>query len=529
MLSPAAPERAKRLGQAAEYARLAGDSSAARRILSECQAIPEATARVRAEALRTQGRINLLASHTEEACRCLDAAGETLITEEPERAAHVYCEAAIAALVGHDQGRALQFMMKAQGLTNPPIRNVEVAMTLVWGAIGLGDTNRSDDPVQPLAEALRETARDPDTLSAELGIYVIRQAWFLALPQCRDLIHTFVRELRDGGGLALLPFALYTQAYLDVRAGRLTSAAMTGAEASDLARAIDNDYALFLSLGVEALAAAWRGDETMCRTRAEEAAQLQAGLEVHGVGECFDALGHLELSMGNYRAAVLNLDVRQRLPATGAPDVRNWSLGELAEALIRLDMPLPPTLEGRIDNYLESDTSSAAALASRLKGMLLEDFHPWFERSAAGFSQAALPTEAARTLLNYGERLRRTRDKQGARQVLESAYAIFEACHAQIWAGRAAQEIAATGVHIQSPREPLPELTPREHHVANLVAEGLTNKDVALALFVSTKTVEAHLSRLYRKLNVRTRTQLANRYRQDLERSDIATAPTFGA
>jgi DNA-binding CsgD family transcriptional regulator len=268
-----------------------------------------------------------------------------------------------------------------------------------------------------------------------------------------------------------------------------------------------------LALGVEALAAAWQGAESLCRERAESAAALRPKLETLVLGEYTDALGHLELSKENYETAVAHLDHPKRDPRTGLADLRDWSSGELAEALIRLGRPLPIEMAERASSYADSNVTSGAALACRLQGIqALEEFSLFFERSAAAFREASCPTEQARTLLCHAERLRRAGEKVAARELLQAAQATFEACGARIWARRTAQELAATGLHLQRSHQPTQTLTPQEHQVATLVAQGATNKDVALALFISAKTVEAHLSRVYRKLGVNRRSQLAHRF-----------------
>jgi DNA-binding NarL/FixJ family response regulator len=118
-----------------------------------------------------------------------------------------------------------------------------------------------------------------------------------------------------------------------------------------------------------------------------------------------------------------------------------------------------------------------------------------------------MPLERARTLLAYGTTLRRAKQKRAARSRLEEALAIFKSLGAPAWISRAESELsriapAAAGVS---------ELTPTETKVAGLVATGRTNKEVATELFVSVKTVEANLSRIYDKLNVRSRSELAAR------------------
>jgi DNA-binding NarL/FixJ family response regulator len=122
-----------------------------------------------------------------------------------------------------------------------------------------------------------------------------------------------------------------------------------------------------------------------------------------------------------------------------------------------------------------------------------------------------MPFERARTELILGERLRRARRRADARGPLERALEVFERLGAEPWAARTRTELTATGGAYRREHEvsPAEELTPHELQVALLVADGLTNREVAAALFLSAKTIEHHLSIIYRKLGLRSRAQLA--------------------
>jgi DNA-binding NarL/FixJ family response regulator len=121
-----------------------------------------------------------------------------------------------------------------------------------------------------------------------------------------------------------------------------------------------------------------------------------------------------------------------------------------------------------------------------------------------------VPFDAARTQLYWGEHLRRHRDIAASRPLLQGALDTFERLDARPWAERAATELRAAGERPRRARAPdLAELSPRELHCALAVAEGMTNREAAAALFLSPKTVEYHLSKAYTKLGITSRTQLA--------------------
>ena len=118
-----------------------------------------------------------------------------------------------------------------------------------------------------------------------------------------------------------------------------------------------------------------------------------------------------------------------------------------------------------------------------------------------------LPLERARTRLVLGRVLRRAKRKAAAREMLESALAAFESLEAGLWSTQTSAELA----RISGRAAPAGMLTTSEQRIAELVAAGKSNRDVAASLFVTVHTVEAALTRVYRKLGVRSRTQLAHR------------------
>jgi DNA-binding NarL/FixJ family response regulator len=125
-----------------------------------------------------------------------------------------------------------------------------------------------------------------------------------------------------------------------------------------------------------------------------------------------------------------------------------------------------------------------------------------------------MPFELARTLLVKGVIERRARRRGRAKESFEQALAIFERVGARLWAERARQELKRVGLR----RSSGDELTAAERRVAELAAQGMTNREVAAALFLSPKTVEANLSRTYRKLGITSRAELGARMAEPLQR-----------
>jgi DNA-binding CsgD family transcriptional regulator/predicted negative regulator of RcsB-dependent stress response len=228
------------------------------------------------------------------------------------------------------------------------------------------------------------------------------------------------------------------------------------------------------------------------------------------------ALGALHLSCGEFDAATDNLAAGRRLAeANGA---RNAALL----------LALVDEVEAAVGAGRPDDARDALARA-----IALRDAAPWAEplvlraeaalqppseaeatlmRAATAEATSLLPLQRGRTLVALGSVQRRLRKRRAARETLQSALAIFEELEAACWAEQARTELARIGGRTSSGDE----LTPSEHRIATLVAEGKKNREVAAALVVTERTVETALTQIYRKLDVRSRTELARK----LARSD---------
>jgi DNA-binding CsgD family transcriptional regulator len=224
-------------------------------------------------------------------------------------------------------------------------------------------------------------------------------------------------------------------------------------------------------------------------------------------------LGRLELALGNPKAAAEHLrELPARLLASGHHDPAQPIWADAIETLIALgELELARAyLEHHEANATRLGSPRAAAGAARCRGLLsaaegsLTAATAAFEASLA--AAAAFPLERGRTLLCLGMVQRRAQQRKAAREALEQALAIFEELRARLWADKARGELRRI-----SGRAPASEeLTETERRVAQLAAQGRTNKEIAAGLYMGVSTVEAHLSRVYRKLGVR-RTELATR------------------
>jgi DNA-binding CsgD family transcriptional regulator len=189
---------------------------------------------------------------------------------------------------------------------------------------------------------------------------------------------------------------------------------------------------------------------------------------------------------------------------------------EALVALGELD-PAEALLERLEEQARARDRPLALAGAARCRGMLAAaraDFDRAIEaveEAVEHHGRVAQPFDLARTRLVQGQIQRRMKRKRPARATLEKALETFEHLEARLWAQRARVELGRIGGRPPSPTG----LTPTEQQVANLVGRGMTNRDVASALFVSEHTVRANLKRIYAKFGVRSRTELVARLRDD--------------
>jgi DNA-binding NarL/FixJ family response regulator len=231
---------------------------------------------------------------------------------------------------------------------------------------------------------------------------------------------------------------------------------------------------------------------------------------------CQGVLGRLELALGNVQTAGGFLcELPGRLLASGLNDPTQTAWADAIETLIALG-----ELEQARD-YLEAyeqisrrfTSACAAASAGRCRGLLAaahgdtKAAFTAFDGALTGLADSPFPLERARTLLCLGTVRRQMLEKKAAREALEQACAIFEELGAQLWAAKARAELA----RISGRRASGDDLTETEARVAELAAAGRSNKEIAAALFMGVSTVEAHLSRVYRKLGIRSRAGLGSR------------------
>jgi DNA-binding CsgD family transcriptional regulator len=208
--------------------------------------------------------------------------------------------------------------------------------------------------------------------------------------------------------------------------------------------------------------------------------------------------------------------------------------GDLVECLVRAGRRAEAevALAELEDLARHAERTGALAVAARCRGLLADDdaFEAPFDEALRLHGGGEAPFERARTLLCLGERLRRARRRADARVHLRAALDAFEALGAVDWAATARSELGVTGETAASRSGPRSDaLTPQELQVALMVASGATNREAGSRLFLSAKTIEAHLGRIYRKLGLRSRTELAALVAQEGLGADGVRSPAPAA
>ena len=270
-----------------------------------------------------------------------------------------------------------------------------------------------------------------------------------------------------------------------------------------------------IALYAQALLDAHRGDAAVARAEAQEAVEIAETISdaLFGI-QSRTVLGFIELSVGDPEAADRHL---RPLPAWllshGWEEPTDFAWTNAIEAIVGIgELDVASSYIAQYEDRAERSASPwALATASRGRGLLaaaegdLAAARAALDRALAEHDRMRCPFELGRTLLILGTVRRRAREKRAARDALEQAKGIFGELGASVWAARARSELQ----RISGRRRGSGGLTEMEERVASLAAEGLANKEIAGALYISVHTVEAHLSRAYRKLGIRSRTALA--------------------
>jgi DNA-binding CsgD family transcriptional regulator len=284
----------------------------------------------------------------------------------------------------------------------------------------------------------------------------------------------------------------------------------TASELIDEARLIAHATGGPALVNAPLILAAWRGDEPQASGLIEASADEAAR---HGWISNDYARSVLANGLGRHDAARDAIRDAWRSDPIG---YGTFLVPELAEAASRTgDRALLDGVHAWLSERTGAISSGwASGLEARVRALMSDgeaaDGH--YRSSIEHLSGTGVRIELARSRLLYGEWLRRERRRVDARTHLRAAREEFTAMGAEAFAQRAERELAATGERARKRTvDTLDQLTPQEAQIARMAAQGETNREIAARLFISASTVEYHLRKAFRKLNVKSRTQLARR------------------
>jgi DNA-binding CsgD family transcriptional regulator len=368
-------------------------------------------------------------------------------------------------------------------------------------------------PLRAAVQALRADNLDPSAALRwfELGVAAAGSLW--DDQALLDLTDRWLRAARTVGAVTVLPVVLGTRAFADELTGRFDQAADRWAEMRELMAASQDPGMLGIDSRSEGLLLAYRGD--IARARAAGLAQIR---ESTGKGQGMLAdVGRSIIAVADLRAGHFEAAVDAALPViqTDLPFMAEVILPELIEAAVRSDnhdaaLSAFATLNERTRT---AGTPWALGVRARCQALLTDrnDAEAANVESISQLQRSYATVDLARAHLQYGQWLRRAKRRRDARSQLRTAEGMFHAMGATPFAEEASNELRASGERARA-RNPDTEfdLTPQETRVANLAARGSTNSEIAGQLFISPSTVDYHLSKVFRKLGVRSRTELAH-------------------
>ncbi len=507
-LTPDSNRRARRALAAAHGKHLAGSPEAALKLLESAASAPMDEPKV-AMVQRLRGRIALHLSRSGEAAQLLLDAAQRLESFDPRLARDTHLEALYAASIAGRLGSGMLEPAIAARLAPagpPPPRAVD----LLLDGLGVRYTDGGGAAAPILKRALT-------ALLSEDGHYEEDMRWpWLAARVAADLFDDETWHLlatrhlqiaRDAGALGVLQIALIHLSQLRVFEGKLDAAAALAEETDSIIDATGSRRINVPKL----MLAACRGDEARASELIDEA-DRDAIARGQGLVLTFGehARAVLYNGLGQYTSA---LEHAQQASAQDDLHVSVWSLPELVEAAARSGKPnlAADALERLRVRTQVARTEWALGVEARSRALLSDGAlaEGLYREAIERLGHCRVALDLARAHLLFGEWLRRRARRVDAREQLRIAHARFVEMGAEAFAQRAYRELLATGETARKRTiETRDELTPHEARIARMARDGASNQDIATELFVSRKTVEYHLHKVFAKLGISAREQL---------------------
>jgi DNA-binding NarL/FixJ family response regulator len=513
-LSPEPARRAPRALVAAETKFQAGAFDDAFDLLETAESGAAVDDALSAHAHLLRAQIAFASRRGSDAAPLLLAAARELEAVDPSLARTTYLEALSAATFAGRlvHGGGLVEISEAALAGPPPPEKPQPSDLLLQGlAVRATEGYAAGAPL--LKEALNAFQRE-----ADLSPNDARWLWFASLiaqymwdDHAWTVLFTRQLELaRRTGALPAQAFALGTGTTVYAFFGELRTAALLEEEHRAASEATGIASNPIPRLGLASL----RGREAefaeLIRTTIREAEARGEGIALT-TAEFLS--GGLYNGLGRYEAALAAVLPAERFYTEG-PAI--WALTELIEAAVRCGQPerAQRAFKRVQETTRAARTDWALGIEARLRALLSDgdDADELYTEAISRLARTRIRVQLARTHLLYGEWLRRQRRRLDAREQLRTAHEFFSEAGVEAFAERARLELEATGERARKrTADALDELTPQETQVTRLAAEGHTNREIAARLFISASTVEYHLRKAFRKLEVKSRTQLADR------------------
>jgi DNA-binding CsgD family transcriptional regulator len=503
--------RAERMLEAAQVTLQAGAFDAAQALLAAAHAGPlDELGRARVELLHA--RLAFTQSRGSDAPLLLLRAAQTLERLAPGLARDTYLDAWSAALFAgtlaggaglHDVSRA------AANAPEPPGPPRPSDLLLDGLALVFTDGRAAATPVlRQAAAAFAGSDVSPEELQRWGWLATAAAVLIWDYDTCLAISTREVQLAREAGALEVLAVGVNVMGQAAALGGDFATAALLIAEANAVTDAIGTRVAPYGAL----VLAAFRGREAEASTLIEATIE-QATLGGQGTAVQYAhwAKAVVMNGLGRYEEALPSaIDASDETPELF---VSAWALSELIEAAARTgDHRLAADgLERLVERTRGSRSEWGSGMVARGSALLAGDdaAEPLYRDAIDRLGRTGLRPDLARARLLYGEWLRRGSRRVDAREQLRGAHEAFVAMGAEAFADRARRELVATGVKVRSRSdETRDELTPQEQHIARLARAGLTNPEIGAQLFLSPRTVEWHLNKVFTKLGIRSRRAL---------------------
>jgi DNA-binding CsgD family transcriptional regulator len=510
-LTPDPSRRAQRALDAAQATFRAGALDDALHLLETAESSKADDGPVRAHVHLLRAQIAFAARRGSDATPLLLAAARELEPIDPDLARATYLEALSAAMFAGRLARGAGMVKAGEAaLAGPPMPAAPRPSDLLLQGFAVQATRGYAAGAPILKEALSAFLREP-LLPPDEARWLWFASW-IALVMWDDaswsVLSTRQLELlRRTGDLSALPFVLVDRTSVfaffgDLRAAELLEEETRAAgEATGIATSASGRLSLAALRGGEAEFA-----ELVLSTIAEARARGE-GVALT-VAEFLS--GTLYNGLGRYEAALAAVTPAERFYSEG-PAI--WALTELIEAAVRCGQPerAQRAFERVEETTRAAGTEWALGIEARMRALLSDgsDAEGLYQEAITRLGRTSIRVQLARTHLLYGEWLRRRRRRLDAREELRTAHALFTDFGVKAFAERAGRELEATGERARKRTvDAVDQLTPQESRIARLAAEGHSNREIAARLFISANTVEYHLRKVFRKLDVKSRTQL---------------------